>query len=270
MPSTGAILPDPYYGDGEAIGPVKIWLGSVPPYYCYNNGAPGNDLSADDTWIGVSSGASAGVPTSKTTGVKFAYTKGIDLNADAPSYYNSGGVKVNWIALNEVGGPYYVPGTAEGNWGLANNYEVTTARYDMPFGPYDLSKTTDGTPYPATDGDIIVVTTGSDVIAGALGDGATPYSNLDTRAFNLIFYSTGSDYVNDLVQKIPENNSPGVNTQLTNYNQVSRNNFVINSGGLFAFVAIPDQASTSLIWWPITWDASGPSQTINIFSRNDA
>ena len=141
----------------------------------------------------------------------------------------------------------------------------------MPFGPYPLNKTTDALGYPNADGDIIVVTTGSDVLAGALGDGGIPYNNLDTRSFNLIFYSTGSNNVNDLVQSIPENASPGAQTALNDYNPTSRDNFVINSGGLFAFVSIPAETTPSAFkWWPITWDVQSPGNVRTIRSTNDS
>jgi len=75
--------------------------------------------------------------------------------------------------------------------------------------------------------------------------------------------------VNDLVLSIPENAAPGVNTQLTNYNSTSRNNFVINSGGLFAFVALPSAGDPNdLMWWPITWDVSTPNNAQFIHSLN--
>jgi hypothetical protein len=36
----------------------------------------------------------------------------------------------------------------------------------LAFGPYPISKTNPSLPYPTDDGDIILITTGSDVLAG--------------------------------------------------------------------------------------------------------
>ena len=268
MPITSATLPDNWYGEGEEPG-VQLWIGSVAPYYCQNNGAPGDDLSADGIWVGVSS-AVTGAPVKKTTGLKFAVQYG-DVGGVDPRMDDGAGNAATWTSIDDPSGPYYQPGTADGNWALQNAYEVTTQRYPMPFGPYPLNKTTDALGYPNADGDIIVVTTGSDVLAGALEDGAAFYSIGDTRAFNLIFYSTGSNNVNELVQSIPENASPGVGTELNDYNPTSRNNFVTNSGGLFAFVSIPAETTPGVFkWWPITWDSSAPGNVRTIRSTNDS
>jgi hypothetical protein len=262
MPATNATLPGQWF-EGE---PVQLWITSIAPYFCKNNGAPGDDFSNDSVWIGVSTGG-WGTPTTKTTGLKYAVQYG-DTGGSDPKFDDSLGNPVVWTSIDDPSGPYYQAGTADGNWALQTSYDVTTARYDLPFGPYQLNLTTDNTPYPAADGDIIVVTTGSTVLAGAINEGPA-YSVNDTRSFNLIFYSTGSANVNDLVQKIPENAAPGINTQLTSYNGISRYNFVVNSGGLFAFVAIPSAANPSqVMWWPITWDDSGASSPPFIRSFN--
>lgn len=262
MPATNATLPELYF-DGD---PVQLWVTSIAPYFCQNNGTPGDDFSNDNVWVGVSS-AQSGVPTVKTTGLKFAVQYGDTGGAD-PKMSDAVGSTSTWTSIDDPSTPYYQAGTADGDWALQTSYNVTTARYFLPFGPYQLNLTTDGTPYPAADGDIIVVTTGSTVLAGALNEGPE-FSVNDTRSFNLIFYSTGSANVDNLVQSIPENASPGINTQLTNYNAVSRNNFVVNSGGLFAFVAIPNVSNASqIMWWPITWDAATPNNALFIHSMN--
>jgi len=276
MPASGTTLPSEYFGEEEGNN-LRLWIASLPPYYCQNNGLPGDDFSNDDVWVGVSMAntISSNVPVQYTTGVKFAYTTHGDIGANTPKITDPllGGSIIGWTALNDPLSPYYQSGTADGNWGLQNNYNVGTNQYDFAFGPYELDKTTDGTPYPAADGDIIVVTTGSNVIGGALGDGGTPYSAQDQRMFNLIFYSTGSSNVGELVASIPENNSPGLLTALASYNETSRYNFIANSGGLFAFVAIPNNVDPNqLMWWPISWNGSGVmgGTTTSLLSRNDS
>jgi len=262
MPATNATLPGQWF-EGE---PVQLWITSIAPYFCQNNGAPGDDFSNDSVWIGVSTGG-WGTPTTKTTGLKYA-VQYADTGGSDPKFDDGAGNPSTWTSIDSPSTPYYQAGTADGDWALQTSYDVTTARYDLPFGPYQLNLTTDNTPYPAADGDIIIVTTGSTVLAGAINEGPA-YSVNDTRSFNLIFYSTGSANVNDLVQSIPENAAPGINTQLTNYNGISRYNFVVNSGGLFAFVALPSAGDPNdLMWWPITWDDSAPSSPPFIRSFN--
>lgn len=263
MPATGATLPDDYF-DGN---PVQWWITSIPPYYCQNNGAPGMDFSTDTSFAGVSIAAAVGPPSVFTTGVKYAPQFG--GVAKGPRYVDSVGNDQNFRSIDDPATQWYQNGSADGDWALQTSYEVSTARYDLPFGPYKLNLTTDSTPYPAADGDIIVITTGSTVLAGALPEGVDPYSSLDTRAFNLIFYSTGSNYVNDLVTSIPENASPSTAT-LPNYNASTREAFVGNSGGLFAFVAVPNIAGGNLMWWPISYDASSAVNAFRIISLNES
>ena len=277
MPASGTTLPQEYFG-GEEGNNVRLWITSLPPYYCQNNGTPGDDFSNDNVWVGVSMAntPNSNVPVRFTTGVKFAYTVHGSIGGDTPKITDPFGVGslTSWTYLNNpLLSPYYQNGTADGNWGLQNNYNVGPNQYDFAFGPYELDKTTDGTPYPSADGDIIVVTTGSNVIGGFLQDGGTPYSAQDGRMFNLIFYSTGSDHVEELVASIPENNSPGLLTALASYNETSRYNFIANSGGLFAFVAIPNNVDPNqLMWWPISWNGSGVmgGTTTSLLSRNDS
>lgn len=268
MPTTptNATLPDAYFADVDPK--YKIWITSIPTYYCKNPGAQ-DDFSGDNVWLGVSATLTGqvGTPVQYTTGVKFAITYPDEFGAQSPSYYNNGGAKTGWVSLSDPASPYYVAGSAEGNWGLQTTYRIGQSQINMPFGPYDLSKTTDGTPYPATDGDIIIITTGSTVIAGALGDGASPNGIGDDRIYNLIFYSTGSADISSLIAKIPQNQSPGANTDITTYHRSERANFVRFSGGLYAFAAIPNAGLSTLGWWPITWEATS---VIDVVSRNDS
>ncbi|WP_370103795.1 hypothetical protein [Winogradskyella sp.] len=263
MPATGATLPSDYF-DGN---PVQWWITSMPPYYCQNSGAPGMDFSTDSSWGGVSISATVATPTQFTTGVKYAPQFG-GVNK-GPRYVDNTGADQNCKSIDDPSTQWYQASAADGDWALQTSYEVSTARYDLPFGPYQLNLTTDSTPYPAADGDIIVITTGSTVIAGAINEGPA-YSANDTRAFNLIFYSTGSANVNDLVTSIPENASPSTAT-LPNYNASTRESFVGNSGGLFAFVAIPNDANSSqVMWWPISYDGSAAFNAFRVISRNDS
>jgi len=262
MPNTNGNLPDDYF-TGERL---KWWITSIPPYFCQNTGAPGMDFSTDGSFCGVSITANPGVAAVKTTGLKYACSfYGV---AKGPRHINPAGSDVITTSIADPSTQWYQANTADGDWTLQSSYEVSTARYDLPFGPYQLDLTTDSTPYPANNGDIIIITTGSTVLAGAINEGP-PYSVNDTRSFNLIFYSTGSANVNELAISIPENANPTTAT-LPNYNAATRENFVLDSGGLFAFVAMPNEEEDDLMWWPISYDGSQANSAFRILSRNDS
>lgn len=265
--NTNVILPDVYY-QGEDTK-LKWRITSLPPYYCGNTSGA-QDFSADFTWLGVSMFDGVNTNTRYTSGIKFAYTIGDEREAGTygggndPIYIeNAIGQSQTLVPLNKAGGAYNTDGTNNGIWGLQHTYRPGGLS-GVPFGPYDLDKTTDSTPYPAADGDIIIITTGSDVLAGTIADPA--YGSGDTRIFNLLFYSTGSNEVQDLVAGVFSNNAAGT---LNSYAQLSRYQFQTHADvrGSMSFVACPTNNPSNLLWWPITWDDNSPQV---IQTRNDA
>jgi len=257
---TGETLDDQLFSQG-----VHFWISSIPPYYCSNNGPSGADnLNADDIWIGNSyvTAASPNVPIKYTNGVKYAADSDDSTNPGSlVSYVNGSAAPTTLTFINE--GPTYQPAPY-----LQTQYQIGLNRDPMFFGPYDLNKTWE-VAFPPRDGDIIFITTGSDVIGGALGDGAAPYSIGDTRTFNLIFYSTGSGDVTELSVWVGHQNQTGRGSSavLSNYNQSTRSDWYADTG-VTGFVGIRSVSSANdVIWWPLTYNDQNPEM---IISRNDS
>jgi hypothetical protein len=255
MPATNKTLPAEYF-DGE----LEWWITSIPPYYCYSANPGGSDFSSDDIWLGVSSAISEITPiVLKTTGLKYAYTNNLGgvFPSSAIKFVNGAGTPTGLDPLNAIGGLY-------NPFPLQDTYDVGPAKIPLAFGPYPISKTNPSLPYPTDDGDIILITTGSDVLAGYIGDGGTALGAGDNRMWNLLLYSTGS---NDVTRLSAGVNSTSANT-LTDYNANTRNTYIQSSGGVFGFVAIPNTGDPSqLMWWPLSYSVN--DNTI-IVSRNDS
>jgi len=262
---TNVTLPDSYFSAGEE---VRWWILSVPPYYCKNPKLTGQDFSSNKTWLGVSMWNGVNLNTQQTSGIKYAFTRGLEPIADefagsdkVAFISNAGGTQLILENLNKASGVWNTP---SGIWGLQNTYYP--GKSVAEFGPYDLNKTTDTTPYPDADGDIIIITTGSDVLGGAL-EGGSPYGADDYRIWNLLFYSTGSSNVTDLVTGVFSNSAAAA---LSSYAENERYNYFTHGdvAGSMAFVAIPaNNPANGLIWWPITWQDTDPKV---VMSRNDA
>ena len=257
---TGVTLDDQLYTSN-----VHFWVGSVPPYYCSNNGPSGADnLNADDIWIGNSyvTVASPTVPIKYTNGVKYAADSNDSTNPGGLVFYvNSSGTPTTLTFINET--QTYQPAPY-----LQTQYQIGLNREPMFFGPYDLNKTWE-VAFPPADGDIIFITTGSVVIGGNLEDGAAPYSIGDNRVFNLIFYSTGSGDVTTLSEWVGHQNQTerGSSAILPGYSPTQRSDWYANTG-VTGFVGIRSVSSANdVIWWPLTYDDTTPEI---IVSRNDS
>ena len=257
---TGFTLDDQWFADE-----LEWWIGSVPPFYCYNGGGGGNDnLSTDTVWLGTSFTVGAlTVPTQYTNGVKFALVNPISLDnpANTIQYRDGTGAQTTLQTLSDPSS-YSSPAQY-----LQSTYKIgsTVGGDPMYFGPYNLNLT-DST---VVDGDIIFITTGSDVIGGALADGALPLDTGDNRSFNLIFYSTGSSDVTTLSEWVGDPNQTGRGSggSLVNYNKNTRQTWYSDTG-VGAFVGIRSFSSVSqVMWWPLCFN----DQDVNVIdARNDS
>lgn len=260
---TGEELNEQYYNDN-----LQWWIGSAPPYYCYNAaGALGaDDLSTDITWLGTSmiSAASLSIPIQYTNGVKFALVNPFNLTNPIPNvkFVDGAGTAPTILPLSDPTTPYSDPAQY-----LQTTYKIGPPQNPMFFGPYDLNKTNDGG--NIADGDIIFITTGSDVIGGSMEDGAAPYSSDDNRVFNLIFYATGAADVFKLSEWVGHSTQTKrlPNTTLPDYVIDSRMTWYQNTG-VGGFVGIRSSASpTEVIYWPLSYKPVTPDV---IYSRNDS
>ena len=259
--STGLTLPNDLYA---APTELEWWVTSIPPYYCSSTGGAGNDdFSTDLIWLGTSFTANgqAGPPVKYTNGVKFAFTTadqqapGSQVTFEDP---NGGPSPLN--PLNQQGGTYSTPY-------LQDTYRVSNKGEPLAFGPYPLNKTNASLSPLISDGDIMFITTGSDVIGGS--NAGTANSAADSRQFNLIFYSTGSANVVKLSGYVGNTNQTGrlSSQSLPDFTPTVRAEWY-NDTGVTGFVGIRSVASaTQVTWWPLTYDQSN---VLNIISRNDS
>lgn len=257
---TGLTLPNDIY-----VAPTELewWVTSLPPYYCSTTGGAGNDdFSTDGIWLGTSFTATgqAGPPVKYTNGVKFAFTTadeqppGSQVNFEDPI---SGPTLLD--PLN-AGSPYIYPY-------LQDTYRVSNKGEPLAFGPYPLNKTNASLSPLISDGDIMFITTGSDVIGGS--NAGAEFSAADSRQFNLIFYSTGSANVVKLSEYVGNTNQTGrlSSQNLPTFTEQARAEWY-NDTGVTGFVGIRSAASaTQVTWWPLTYDQSN---VLNIISRNDS
>ena len=261
MAVTGKQIPNAIYADS-----FQWWITSAPPYYCYNAGPVGfDDLSDGGYWIGTSftSTGQPGVPAAYTNGVKFTATTDSTSNPSSlvQVYYGTGasaGTAYQMSILNDgvKDNPY-----------LQSSYQIGSQKEKLFFGPYPLNKTANSTVNVA-DGDIILITTGSDVIGGTLIS-APAYGSQDNRQWNLIFYSTGSADITKLSEYVgdPSTTGRGTGATLPNYSIANRSTWYTNTG-VGGFVAIRSVASaTEITWWPLTYD---DNTVTGIISRNDS
>lgn len=257
MAVTGKQIPNSIYADN-----FQWWITSAPPYYCYNAGPIGaDDLSSGGYWIGTSftANGSPGVPAAYTNGVKFTATTDSTSNpGNLVQAYASAGTPYSISILNDgvKNNPY-----------LQSSYQIGSQGEPLFFGPYPLNKTANSTVNVA-DGDIILITTGSDVIGGTLLGGSA-YGPLDNRQWNLIFYSTGSANVERLSEYVGDTSITGRGNSgiLPTYATAMRAQWYTNTG-VGGFVAIRSVASaTEITWWPLTYD---DNNVTDIISRNDS
>ena len=258
---TGEELNEQYYLDN-----LQWWIGSAPPYYCSNGtGGSADDLSTDATWLGTSmtSAASLAVPIQYTNGVKFALVSPDNLTNPIPNveFIDGTGTPISVLTLSDPSTPYSNPAQY-----LQTTYQIGAQKNPMYFGPYDLNKTNDGG--NIADGDIIFITTGSDVIGGSIESGGA-FGVGDNRVFNLIFYATGAADVFKLSEWVGHSNQTGKlpNTTLPDYTVARRRDWYQNTG-VGGFVGIRTQASpTEVIYWPLSFKPTTPEV---IYSRNDS
>jgi hypothetical protein len=199
---------------------------SLPPYYCANGkyansneGLMGNGWATTDQNTG----------NAYTTGFKFGWSSFYFKNTTSNLKDDS----VNAIKSMD-NGSY--------NGLRPDQYDVVGD--PLAFGPYKLNLT----PIPNNGlGDVLLITTGSDVLAGS----GTGYGLTDTRQFNLLFYATSSASANDLV------------LALTGYSigsYLESDRLKVIQSGYFLFVSLGFVGSSNYGWWPGVWKDGDPER----------
>ena len=263
---TGIDLPTDYW-DNEATT-LSWWVTSIPPYYAINESTDPNsdNLNIDRTWLGPNywDGSTFHHPTSP--GIKFCHTFGSSSQAggaysSAPTFFSSSAAgRQQLVELNKGNGIYNTKTNKIGECLRPGTYTIGSARDPLFFGPYNL----DLTRLPNADGDLLLIMTGSDVLGGSSGSG-NPYDDEDHRAFNLLFYYTGSEQVDiqNLTGKI-------TGVPLDGYDASNRGNWIASTKFGMAFVGASGSGATRFQcrWWPITWDPNEVGPPLNSTNNN--
>lgn len=257
---TNIDLPEEYYSD-EATR-LMWWVCSLPSYYCRNEAtdSAADDFPIDRTWLGPNYWNNSAYRHDTSPGIKFAHTIGSGSTASNTyttpvAFFSSSATgHQTLIALNKGNGVYNTKTGKNGECLRPGTFAVGDARDPMFFGPYAI----DLTLLPNDDGDLLLIVTGSNVLGG--DNSGNAYSSDDQRAFNLLFYYTGSEAadIEDLTVRI-------AGARLQGYNPSQRDTWISNADFSMAFVGASGSGALrdQLMWWPITWDGSGDGDKLN-------
>lgn len=250
--STGLELPNEYWSAEDST--LSWWVTSIPPYYAINESTDANsdNLNIDRTWLGPNYWNGSAFRHTTSPGIKFCHTYGSSSQAagsygTAVAFFSSStDGNQTLIPLNKGNGYYNTKTNKAGECLRPGTYAIGTARDPLFFGPYNL----DLTKLPNADGDLLLIMTGSDVLGGSSGSG-NPYDDEDHRAFNLLFYYTGSEQadIQDLTGRI-------TGLTLDGYDASNRGNWISQTKFGMAFVGASGSGGgpPQCRWWPITWD----------------
>lgn len=239
-------MPNPVTNTGNQITSNHSWyIWTINPYYAANAGNP-RDFSTDRTSINATimsseDGFSAQEGTNQGIKMIFGPTdKNPAANIDSVPHPN-GNAFYLWKPVGDeqnTTGSYY----GDGRDYFMHSYSYGTNGGSLitsgsGFGPYELNLT----PIPDT-GSIMLIATGSDVLIGNNGgNSAYNYTNKDTRAFNVLFWVTGSVNAEILTNKI-------AGTTPADWGDDDRR--AIYAGGYGLFQTAYDADNGTLTWYP--------------------
>lgn len=281
---TGVSLQPQWFDDPDTV--PLWWIISIP--YFYTNRVPAapdsikQDFTSGSIWLGPTMWDSGQTEYKNTSsGIKYAFTRGSGSQATeelpALKWFHSSSNTQELLPLNTgsgspTGNPWNAAsddGTEAGEWNRPSNYIVGKDRQPLAFGPYCLQKT----PFPdgGTDGDIMIVFTGSDILQGDTGSaGSSQYHTEDDSAvYNLLFYATGSNQNITLLGKIV-GSAPGdfsFSDRIGFWDQLQA------KPGAMVFVAVSSslQGKSSLTWWPMNYgDIGSDTNNYQIIYANNA
>ena len=235
-------MPNPVTNTGNQITANHSWyIWTISSYYAANAGSP-RDFSTDRTSMNatIMSDSSGGTAQSGTNqGIKMIFgptDKDPGSNCD-PAPHPNGSAAYLWKPVGQE------TNTTSSYYGDGRDYFMHSYSYGYQgsslitsgsgFGPYELNLT------PIATGSVMLIATGSDVLIGnTLGGNNT---NKDTRAYNVLFWVTGSANADQLVQKIT-----GVG--VADYGEDDRRS--IYSSGYGLFQTAYDAENGTLTWYP--------------------
>lgn len=253
MPSTGVNLLNQWFDDPNLT--PHWWVISLPVYYCHQPDKTLNvsmNFATGSTWLGPTMLSAGSTYAGRPTGLKYAYTLGLSGTTSDDlglKWYNTGSGGYSLLKPLNTGstGPYV---NAAKEWDRPGSYQVGLAKDPLFFGPYCLSKTgIASAPIPTKDGDILLIQPGTDVLGGS--NSGDEGSEDDSRVYNMLFYSTGSDEALAFLEN-------QIGWLAPDYSYSSRRgewaaSIENSSAMLFFAVSASAQGPSSLTWWPANY-----------------
>ena len=236
-------MPNPVTNTGNQLTANHSWyIWTISSYYAANAGNP-KDFSTDRTSINatiMSNTAGDAAQDGTNQGIKmiFGPTDKDPGSTCDPAPHPNGNIAYLWKPVGnetETTSSYY----ADGRDYFMHSYPygnrgVSLVTSGSGFGPYELNLTT-----PPDTGSVMLIATGSDVLIGnTLGGDNT---NKDTRAYNVLFWVTGSAQADNLAQKI---------TGFFPSDWGDDDRRAIYSSGYGLFQTAYDAANGTLTWYP--------------------
>lgn len=179
----------------------SFYIFTMAPYYA-ENASGGYNFSTDSTCMNAtvfSNADSSGIDAGKNMGIKMTHgdSRGHQTTNGTIIPHNAGTVP-EWVPVGCLNSPARFQDT---DYLQSDTYQFGPSDNVYPgFGPYDLALTPISTTAAEATGSVLLVTSGSEVLTGTNTGGA--YSGADTRAFNILFYSTGAVSAADLVEQV--------------------------------------------------------------------
>lgn len=233
---------------------VSWYIFTMAPYYA-ENASGGYDFSTDKTCINATIFSNAGgdaVDAGKNMGIKMthgAYQGHQTSTGPLIPHVNS--VLDPWLPVGCSNSPSRFQST---NYLQSDTYQFGPTDNVYPgFGPYDLALTPISSTAAEATGSVLLVTSGSEVLTGT--NTGSPYSGADTRAFNILFYSTGALSAADLVEQVT-----GV-TIANSWNETDRQ--AIYNAGYGLFQSYYDGGfKKGMSWYPGNYEEAASNRAI--------
>jgi hypothetical protein len=239
-------MPNPVTDTGNQITANHSWyIWTISSYYAANAGNP-RDFSSDRTSINATifsstDGLSAEVGTNQGIKMIFGPTDKDPSSTCVSVPHVNGSANYLWKPVGQESnttGSYY----GDGRDYFMHSYSygatgVSLVTSGSGFGPYELNLT------PIATGSVMLIATGSDVLIGNTLGGDN--NNKDTRAYNVLFWVTGSANAAELVYKIT-GTAPGP------WNNDDRKS--IYNAGYGLFQTHYDDTNGTLTWYPGNYD----------------
>jgi hypothetical protein len=233
---------------------VSWYIFTMAPYYAENTSG-GYNFGSDKTCINAtvfSNNGGDNIAAGKNMGIKMTH-------GDYRGHRTGTGTVIPHV--NSILDPWLPVGCSNSpsrfrdtDYLQSDTYQFGPGDNVYPgFGPYDLALTPISTSPAEATGSVLLVTSGSEVLTGT--NSGNLYSPADTRAFNILFYSTGALNAADLVEQLTGY------TIANSWNETDRQEIYNNGYGLFQsyYDGGPKQGMS---WYPGNYEEASSNRNI--------